>query len=249
MILKKLENLENYNQKIHEDGYVLIKKLINKNSILKIKKSLKKFLYDNKLKLKGVNFINKKVKTINTAHNIKKWKYLKMIQKNKKIQKIASKILKGRTKEFGAEVFAKPAKVGLQSPIHQDNFYWNIKSNKGITMWIALDEANKKNGSLYYFKKSHKLGLLPHEASNTPGSSQKIKNLKKLNKFKKVYPILKSGDVLIHDCLVAHGSNKNNSSKNRMGLTLRFIPAGSKFNLKNKKKYENSLKKQSKSFI
>ena len=67
-----------------------------------------------------------------------------MIQKNKKIQKIASKILKGRTKEFGAEVFAKPAKVGLQSPIHQDNFYWNIKSNKGITMWIALDEANKK---------------------------------------------------------------------------------------------------------
>ena len=42
-------------------------------------------------------------------------------------------------------------------------------------MWIALDEANKKNGSLYYFKKSHKLGLLPHEASNTPGSSQKIK--------------------------------------------------------------------------
>ena len=142
-----------------------------------------------------------------------------------------------------------PAKVGLQSPIHQDNFYWNIKSNKGITMWIALDEANKKNGSLYYFKKSHKLGLLPHEASNTPGSSQKIKNLKKLNKFKKVYPILKSGDVLIHDCLVAHGSNKNNSSKNRMGLTLRFIPAGSKFNLKNKKKYENSLKKQSKSFI
>ena len=27
-----------------------------------------------------------------------------------------------------------------------------------------------------------------------------------------------------------------------MGLTLRFIPAGSKFNLKNKKKYENSLK-------
>ena len=128
------------------------------------------------MKLKGVNFINKKVKTINTAHNIKTWKYLKIIQKNKKIQKIASKILKGRTKEFGAEVFAKPAKVGLQSPIHQDNFYWNIKSNKGITMWIALDEANKKNGSLYYFKKSHKLGLLPHEASNTPGSSQKIKN-------------------------------------------------------------------------
>ena len=84
MILKKLENLENYNQKIHEDGYVLIKKLINKNSILKIKKSLKKFLYDNKLKLKGVNFINKKVKTINTAHNIKTWKYLKRPSHSKK---------------------------------------------------------------------------------------------------------------------------------------------------------------------
>ena len=31
-----------------------------------------------------------------------------------------------------------------------------------------------------------------------------------------------------------------------MGLTLRFIPAGSKFNLKKKRKYEKSLKQQQK---
>ena len=48
-------------------------------------------------------------------------------------------------------------------------------------MWIALDEANKKMDHFIILKKSHKLGLLPHEASNTPGSSQKIKNLKKLH--------------------------------------------------------------------
>ena len=41
-----------------------------------------------------------------------------------------------------------------------------------------------------------------------------------------------------------HGSKKNLSNKNRMGLTLRFISANSKFNIKNKKKYEKSLKQQ-----
>ena len=56
------------------------------------------------------------------------------------------------------------------------------------------------------------------------------------------------GDVLIHDCLVAHGSKKNLSNKNRMGLTLRFIPANSKFNQKNKRKYQESLKSQTKKF-
>ena len=164
-----------------------------------------------------------------------------MIKKEKNINRIASKILNCKIKEFGAEVFAKPAKFGLRSPVHQDNFYWNIKSNKGITIWIALDPSNKKNGSIFYYEKSHKLGLLPHNPSYAPGSSQKVSNLKHLRKFKKVFPSLKIGDMLIHNCLIAHGSERNFSKFDRMGLTLRYIPSNSKFNLANKKKYEKSL--------
>ena len=88
--------------------------------------------------------------------------------------------------------------------------------------------------------------MLDHSPSFAKGSSQKISNIKKLKKNKKIYPELKVGDILIHSCLIVHGSKKNLSNQNRMGLTLRFIPAGSKFNLKKKRKYEKSLKHQQK---
>ena len=49
---------------------------------------------------------------------------------------------------------------------------------------ITLNRANKKNGGVYYFEGSHKLGLLNHKPSFAPGSSQTIKSLRKLKKCK-----------------------------------------------------------------
>ena len=57
-------------------------------------------------------------------------------------------------KSFGAEVFAKPAKVGMEVP-PSDNFYWNVNNSKGITVWIALISV-QKNGA-YFITKSQKL--------------------------------------------------------------------------------------------
>tara|TARA_B100001029_G_scaffold64282_1_gene52068 strand:- start:341 stop:1078 length:738 start_codon:yes stop_codon:yes gene_type:complete len=239
--LDKKRFVKNFENK----GYILIKNFYNKITARKIKINLKNFLEKNKLNLKGVNLINKKSK-INSAHNLQKWQLLKKIQKDNKIKTIAKILLKGKVKNFGAEVFAKPAKIGLSSPTHQDNFYWNVSNNKGITFWIALNKSNKKNGSIFYYEKSHKLGLVQHVPSFAPGSSQKINNVNRFKKFKKVYPNLKVGDVLIHHCLIAHGSEKNKSKKDRMGLTLRFIGADSKIDQRKKKKYEKSLYKQKK---
>ena len=235
----KKDLIKNFENK----GYVLIKDFYSKDLAKNIIKNLKTFLEKNKLNLKGVNLIEKKSK-INSAHNLQKWKLLKKIQKNKKIRDIAETLLKGKIKNFGAEVFAKPAKIGLKSPVHQDNFYWNVKDNKGITFWIALNRSNRKNGSLFYYEKSHKLGVIKHEPSFAPGSSQQINNINRFKKFKKVHPNLEVGDILIHSCLIAHGSEKNKSNKDRMGLTLRFIGANSKIDQKKKKKYEKSLVKQ-----
>ena len=83
-----------------------------------------------------------------------------------------------------------------------------------------------------------------HKSSYTPGSSQKLKNLSKLKKFKKITPVLNVGDILIHHCLVVHGSKKNESNKDRAGLTLRYIDSSSKILKSAQEKYEKSLKKQ-----
>ena len=129
-------------------------------------------------------------------------------------------------------------------PIHQDNFYWCIKDAKALTIWIALEKTNKENGGVFYFNKSHKLGLFKHIPSYKKGSSQMIKKNLKLKKLKKSYPSLNPGDCLVHHSLVVHGSHKNHSNYSRKGITFQFVNFYSKIDIIRKTKYERSLKKQ-----
>ena len=64
--------------------------------------------------------------------------------------------------------------------MHQDN-YWNLKNPNALTMWIAIDQASSKNGSVEYLFGSHKK-LYTHTPSYAPGSSQKVKNIDSLKK-------------------------------------------------------------------
>ena len=76
-------------------------------------------------------------------HNLD-WPYIKRFRKNKKILKIIKILLEDNLKDFGAELFAKPATVGKAVPIHHDTFYWTVDNSTGVTVWIALDQVTKK---------------------------------------------------------------------------------------------------------
>ena len=132
-----------------------------------------------------MNLTNKK---INSIHNMEDWIWIKKLRKDKTIIKIIKTLIKERAKNFGSEFFAKPARHGLKSPVHQDNFYWSLSplnKNKGLTIWISLNKSDKRNGGVFYFKGSHKIGLLNHVPSHAPGSSQTVKNLKMLKDLQK----------------------------------------------------------------
>ncbi len=241
MIDKKLIELKT---SFDKNGFVVIRNFFSKTKTKKLKKDLFNFINKEKkiLKKREIHFV-KGSKQINSIHNLK-WPYVKKLRDNKYLRLIVKNLINDKLKNFGAEVFAKPPKVGLAVPIHQDNYYWNVNNSKGATVWLALDKCTKKNGALFYFSKSQKLGLLNHKSSYVPGSSQTLSNLKILKKFKKTTPTLNIGDILIHHCLIVHGSNKNKSNKSRVGLTVRYIAKSSKINRSSKLKYERSLKEQ-----
>ena len=224
-------------------GFFVIKNFLSKSEIINCSKSLK--IYALKYKPKKNRKINfTKNDMVNSIHDLEKWIWTKKLRNKFKKKYLVENILGSKPKNFGSEYFAKPSKYGLESPPHQDNFYWCVNNNKGITVWISLDKANKKNGGVYYYEGSHKLGLLEHKPSFAPGSSQTIKSLIKIKKYKINIPQLEPGDCIIHNALVVHGSKKNNSNLSRRGITLRFIPYGSKILNYMKKDYEKSLKKQ-----
>ena len=244
---KKL-NFKNLKQSYDKKGFIVLKNILNKDDAEMIKNKILFYFNSSTKNLKGrsINF-TKNSKKINSIHSFEKVDFVKKIIKDKMFKKIARIFVGEKVKSFGAELFAKPAREGLAVPVHQDNFYWNINNNKGITIWIALDKTNKKNGSIFYFRGSHLIGIQEHQSSYVPGSSQAIKNNYILKKFEKHQTKLNVGDVIVHNCMVLHGSDKNKTYTPRTGLTLRYIPQKSKIDKELKKIYARKLIKQIKS--
>ncbi len=253
--MKNLTNRQiiNLKKKYDNDGFIKIKNFLSKKEIGEIKSSLFTFIKKRSKNFSGrdVSFV-KNSKTINSIHNLNKWSLIKKIQNDRIIKKLAKIMIGEKIKNFGAEIFAKPAKKGLRAPIHQDNHYWHVQTEKknfypnglGLTIWIALEESKKKNGAVYYFKKSHKVGLLEHVfLKKNSGLSQEIRYKNLLRLFQKQTPELNIGDALIHNCMIIHGSNPNKSPKSRLGLTMRFISKNSFINKYFKDKYDLELKK------
>ncbi len=198
-------------------------------------------------KIQNPNLHLTKDNKINTIHDINKFinsKVLNKLSKNKKLTDIVKYILDGEIVARNIEFFLKPKKTGKSSPVHQDNFYWNIENKKALNVWIACTNSSKENGGVFYFEKSHQDGLLKHELSYQAGSSQKVsdKILKNL-RYKKTYPILKPGDCIIHHCEVAHGSRNNLSNSDRIGLVISYKAKGAKVDKKGWNKYQDQLKK------
>lgn len=241
---KELKNKISYFNKY---GFVILRKVITKKNINDLFREI-----DN-VKLKAIRTRNKrfyhltKDKKINTIHNIQKFcrsKILTSLSRNSHIKKFVNKFLTKNNIVRNYEFFLKPAKTGMSSPMHQDNYFWNISDSKALNSWIALSNANKKNGGLFYLIGSHKLGTVKHVISYKKGTSQMIKNKEIGNfKLKKFYPNLKKGDCLLHHCQVIHGSDQNLSKHDRIGIAISFKNKNSKIDVNKQKKYEKELQK------
>lgn len=245
--MKKISN--NLLKKYNDNGWVKLKGFIPISQVNFTKKKIEEFIKKNISKYNGrhINFSKNKrnIELINSFHRLGDLNTVKLFGENKNIKNTVSKFLKNKKPKLQAsELFAKPALHGLAAPDHQDNYYWNVKKNNALTVWIALDKSSKSNGGVYYYDKSHKCGVLEHTKSFMKGSSQKVKNTSVLKKFKKTFPKLNPGDALLHHCNVVHGSEKNISKRSRKGWTLQYKQLYAKYDLSKKRRYLKELKSQ-----
>ncbi len=233
-----LKDFKNYK----DNGVIRINKVFSKIEITNLKRKIDLYAKRGAKILKGkeINFIEDEVNSIHLFKDA----YFKKFSNQVKILELGKFFLKAKPKIRHFEYFAKPKKIGLPSPMHQDNYYWNLKNPNSFTIWIAIDKATKKNGAVEYLLGSHKR-LYPHIASFAPGSSQKVKEIEKLkNKFKKKSFNLNPGDCLIHHSQIIHGSQKNTSSYSRKGFTIQVMTSKSKVDKEKFRQYQQSLKKQ-----
>jgi chlorinating enzyme len=121
----------------------------------------------------------------------------------------------------GTTLFIKnPNEKGFVS-FHQDAKYIGLEPHNWVTVWIAVTDANEKNGCMRMLSGSHKDDLKHHEQkfdeNNLLTRGQTIKNIP-LDKTDPV--ILKAGQMSLHHPKIVHGSGLNYSKDRRIGFVI-----------------------------
>ncbi len=91
---------------------------------------------------------------------------------------------------------------------HQDFRYWNFETDNLVSVWLALDSENDKNGVLEFIPGSHKMLFDVSQFDEKEYFSEdKSKNSEII--AKKVSYELEKGDVVLFHCKLLHRANKN----------------------------------------
>ena len=121
----------------------------------------------------------------------------------------------------GTTLFIKnPNEKGFVS-FHQDAKYIGLEPHNWVTVWLAVTDANEKNGCMRMLPGSHNENLKNHEQkfdeNNLLTRGQTITNVS----LEKTDPIiLKAGQVSLHHPTIIHGSGLNLSDDRRIGFVI-----------------------------
>lgn len=131
--------------------------------------------------------------------------------------------------------YKPPGELGRD--VHQNIFYSHTNQGEVINISIAIDDADKENGCVYYYPGSHKericypipdsshtefatmdkerLKTNPKNQPNERGKPQYVPGTwvdgKWVDKYSKIYPSNSAGSVSILDSHILHGSDENQS--------------------------------------
>ncbi|MFD7919953.1 phytanoyl-CoA dioxygenase family protein [Streptomyces sp. NPDC059740] len=130
----------------------------------------------------------------------------------------------GATAVFHA-AFLKPARVGTEVALHQDQALWTYTYPGAFSVWFALTEVSPANGGLFGCPASHARGLVPHRDRPHyrwhPSLDAAEDGLRAPVQF-----VLRPGDAVMWDRYFAHGSAANTSPDDRRGMVVVFADSG-----------------------
>lgn len=107
-------------------------------------------------------------------------------------------------------------------PWHQDNGYIAIEPPTNITVWVALDDVDTRNGCVWVDPKSHLKGLLPHQKKSADSWFLEIKV-----EGDGVPAILKAGEAVAFTGLTLHRSKLNHTDRPRRAFFFEYCDPAS----------------------
>jgi hypothetical protein len=140
---------------------------------------------------------------------------------------IARQLLGEARIPYGEHAILKPARVGPETPWHQDEAYWgDERQYNAISIWIPLQEATVANGCMWFIPASHHGGIVPHHSINHDLRVHGLEMDAPPPREKAVACPIPAGGCTIHHNRTMHYAGPNTSDQPRRAYILAFgIPA------------------------
>jgi ectoine hydroxylase-related dioxygenase (phytanoyl-CoA dioxygenase family) len=123
----------------------------------------------------------------------------------------------------GEHAILKPARVGPETPWHQDEAYWgDEKDYNAISIWIPLQDATPENGCMWFIPGSHKGQIVPHHSI---GHDVRVHGLEMDSpppRERAVACPIPAGGCTIHHNRTMHYAGANTSDEPRRAYILAF---------------------------
>jgi ectoine hydroxylase-related dioxygenase (phytanoyl-CoA dioxygenase family) len=124
---------------------------------------------------------------------------------------------------WGSHFFCKLPHDGKSVAWHQDASYWPLTPTKAVTVWLAIDDADRENACMRFIRGSHHFGHLTYRPSDSSEHNVLNQSIDHPEQYgEAVDDVLRAGQASIHSDLLLHGSEANHSDRRRCGLTLRY---------------------------
>ena len=142
---------------------------------------------------------------------------------NPHIVRIVSDLIGPSVVAWGSHFFCKMPGDGKTVSWHQDASYWPLTPSKAVTVWLAIDDADPENANMRFIPGTQVLGHLTYKLTETDPSNVLNQTVPEVEKYGDPVNVqLKAGEASIHSDLLLHGSEANQSTRRRCGLTLRY---------------------------
>ena len=106
---------------------------------------------------------------------------------------------------------------------HQDASHWPLTPSRTVTIWLAIDDADRENSCMRFIAGSHRHGHLPYRQSAEEENNLFNQTALDVEKYGECVDVeLRAGEISMHSDLLLHGSEGNRSDRRRCGLTLRY---------------------------
>jgi len=208
-------NFESLRPAFDRDGFVIVRQLLAADEFSELTRELDRYVREvvPGLPSTGAFYVDKsRPLTLKQMQHMQNDPFFKGYTEQPKWKALAETLVGESASCESPEWFNKPPGVEAPTPAHQDNYYFCLTPSNVVTLWMALDPVDARNGCVRYIPGSHLRGIRPHSQSSVLGFSQGISDYSDADRCHEVITDLQPGDVVAHHGNTIHRADPNGTS-------------------------------------